>query len=44
MKKDLSLSALVSDAAMVNDYDPNAMSVEKEKTWINHFLHNIDWK
>lgn len=44
MKKDLSLSALVSDAAMVNDYDPNAMSVEKAKTWINHFLHNIDQK
>lgn len=44
MKKDLSLSTLVSDAAMVNDYDPNAMSVEKAKTWINHFLHNIDQK
>jgi len=44
MKKDLSFSTLVSDAAMVNDYDPNAMSVEKAKTWINHFLHNIDQK
>jgi molybdopterin molybdotransferase len=44
MKKDLSLSALVSEATVVNDYDPNAMSVEKAKTWINHFLHKIDQK
>ena len=44
MKKDLSLSGLVSDATIVNDYDPNAMSVEKAKTWITHFLHNIDQK
>ena len=44
MKKDLSLSALASNAPIINDYDPNAMSVEKAKTWINHFLHNIDQK
>ena len=44
MKKDLSLSALVSDATMVNDYDPNAMSVEKAKAWITHFLQSIDKK
>ena len=44
MKKDLSLSALASNAPIINDYDPNAMSVEKAKTWITHFLHNIDQK
>ena len=44
MKKDLSLSALASNAPIINDYDPNAMSVEKAKTWITHFLYNIDQK
>jgi len=44
MKKGLSLSALVSDTTMVNDYDPNAMSVEKAKAWITHFLQSTDKK
>ena len=38
MKKDISLSDLISESNIVQDYDPNAMSVEKAKTWIANFL------
>jgi len=44
MKKDIHLSDLISDSSMVDDYDPNAMSVEKAKAWIANFLNPIDQK
>ena len=42
MKKDISLSDLISESNIVHDYDPNAMSVEKAKTWIANFLKPSD--
>ena len=42
MKKDISLSDLISESNIVQDYDPNAMSVEKAKTWIANFLKPSD--
>ena len=44
MKKDIHLSDLISDSSLVDDYDPNAMSVEKAKAWIANFLNPIDQK
>ena len=44
MKKDISLSDLISDSGMTNGYDPNAMSVAKAKAWITNFLKPIDQK
>ena len=44
MKKDIHLSDLISGSGMVDDYDPNAMSVEKAKAWIANFLNPIDQK
>ena len=44
MKKDIHLSDLIVDASMLDDYDPNAMSVEKAKAWIANFLNPIDQK
>ena len=44
MKKDIHLSDLISDSSMVDDYDPNAMSVEKAKAWIANFLNPMDQK
>ena len=44
MKKNIHLSDLISDSSMVDDYDPNAMSVEKAKAWIANFLNPIDQK
>ncbi len=44
MKKDISLSDLISDSSMTDGYDPNAMSVAKAKAWIANFLKPIDQK
>ncbi len=44
MKKDISLSDLISDSSMTDGYDPNAMSVAKAKAWITNFLKPIDQK
>ena len=44
MKKNIHLSDLISGSGMVDDYDPNAMSVEKAKAWIANFLNPIDQK
>ena len=44
MKKDISLSDLISDSGMTNGYDPNAMSVVKAKAWIANFLKPTDQK
>ena len=44
MKNNIHLSDLISDSSMVDDYDPNAMSVEKAKAWIANFLNPIDQK
>ena len=44
MKKNIHLSDLISDSSLVDDYDPNAMSVEKAKAWIANFLNPIDQK
>ena len=44
MKKDIHLSDLISGSGMLDDYDPNAMSVEKAKAWIANFLNPIDQK
>ena len=44
MKKDISLSDLISDSGMTDGYDPNAMSVAKAKAWIANFLKPIDQK
>ncbi len=44
MKKDIHLSDLISGSSMGDDYDPNAMSVEKAKAWIANFLNPIDQK
>ena len=41
MKKDISLSDLISESNIEHDYDPNAMSVEKAKLWIANFLKPI---
>jgi len=40
MKK-ISLKDLVLDSPVAHDYDPNAMSVERAKTWISNFLNPI---
>ena len=42
MKKDVSLSDLISKSNIEHDYDPNAMSVEKAKTWIANFLSPLE--
>lgn len=42
MKKDISLSDLISKSNIEHDYDPNAMSVEKAKTWIANFLSPLE--
>jgi molybdopterin molybdotransferase len=42
MKKDISLCDLISESNIVHDYDPNAMSVQKAKTWIANFLNPSD--
>ena len=42
MKKDVSLTDLISDLNIAHDYDPNAMSVEQAKVWIANFLNPID--
>ena len=42
MKKDISLSDLISESNIEHDYDPNAMSVEKAKIWIANFLNPIN--
>jgi molybdopterin molybdotransferase len=42
MKKNVSLTDLISKSNIEHDYDPNAMSVEKAKTWIANFLTPID--
>ena len=42
MKKDVSLSDLISKSNTEHDYDPNAMSVEKAKTWIANFLSPLE--
>ena len=44
MKKDISLSDLISDSGMTDGYDPNAMSVAKAKAWIANFLKPTDQK
>jgi len=44
MKKDISLSDLISDSSITDGYDPNAMSVAKAKAWIANFLKPIDQK
>ncbi len=44
MKKDISLSDLISDSSITDGYDPNAMSVAKAKAWITNFLKPIDQK
>ncbi|MCX7191605.1 MAG: molybdopterin molybdotransferase MoeA [Candidatus Methylopumilus sp.] len=44
MRKDIHLSDLISGSSMTDDYDPNAMSVEKAKAWIANFLNPIDQK
>ena len=44
MKKNIHLSDLISGSGMVDDYDPNAMSVEKAKAWIANFLNPMDQK
>jgi len=44
MKNNIHLSDLISDSSMADDYDPNAMSVEKAKAWIANFLNPIDQK
>lgn len=41
MKK-ISLNDLISNSNMAQDYDPNAMSVEKAKAWIANFLNPIN--
>ena len=42
MKKDISLSDLISKSNIEHDYDPNAMSVEKARTWITNFLSPLE--
>lgn len=42
MKKNIHLSDLISDSSMAGDYDPDAMSVEEAKAWIDHFLNPVD--
>jgi len=44
MKKDIHLNDLISDSSLADDYDPNAMSVEKAKVWIANFLNPINQK
>ena len=42
MKKDISLSDLISKSNIEHDYDPNAMSVEKARKWITNFLSPLE--
>ena len=44
MKKNVSITDLISKSNLEHDYDPNAMSVEKAKTWIANFLSPVDQK